>query len=399
MIPAEETPMHAATVLAQLDHYLDPVTGGLAPSIHPAVTHAPPGDAALRPGSTASRYARSGNSGASVAERVLAQLEGGAAAAVFSAGSSAAQAVLANLRPGDHLVLDSAAYYEFGAIIETFGQRWGVTVARADMCCPEAVRQAMRRGETRLVWAECPSNPLWRVPDIAALAAIAHRGGAQLLVDATVATPVLCRPLDFGADLVLHSATKYLNGHGDLVAGALITAQTGTAWREILASREAHGSILPPFEAWLLLRGMRSLALRVERASQTALKIATTLAAHPGISAVHYPGLLGDPHHELARRQFLDGFGGMLSFEIAGTAADALALCERTAVFRRSTSLGSTESLIEHRRSTEGERSACPDALIRLSIGLEHAEDLIADLQRALSGMRRMAETPSAEMI
>jgi len=376
--------MHAATILAQLDHYTDPITGGLVPSLHPGVTHAAMVDGVVAAGATAGCYARSGNSSATLVERMLIQLESGSAAAAFSAGSAAAHAVLASLRPGDHLVIDSGAYYEFGAIVADFGARWGIAVTSADMCDAQAVREAMRPGTTRLVWAECPTNPLWRVPDIALLAAVAHECGARLLVDATVVTPVLCRPLELGADLVLHSATKYLNGHGDLVAGVLVTAEAGSAWREIVAAREAHGTILPPFDAWLLLRGMRSLALRMERVSQTALMIALALREHPRVVAVHYPGLPADPHHDLAQRQFQGGFGGMLSFQIAGAATDALALCERVRVFRRSTSLGSPESLIEHRRSTEGARSSCPPSLLRLSIGLEHPQDLIEDLRHAL---------------
>lgn len=369
--------MHAATILAQLDHVTDPSTGGLVPSIHPGVTHARPGsDIALG-------YARAGNSGASLVESILVQLEGGAAAAAFGSGAAAAQAVLATLRPGDRVLIDSGLYYEFGRIISAFAERFGLGLVCVDLCDPDAVARGLGAAPTRLVWAECPSNPLWRVPDLAALAARAHRHGARLLVDATAATPVLCRPLTLGADLVLHSATKYLNGHGDLVAGILVSSENGAWWQEMVAAREAHGSILPPFEAWLLLRGMRSLALRMEHVSKTALVLASWLALQPRIRAVHYPGLPQHPHHELARRQFKDGFGGMLSFELDDAEA-AIALCSRAKIFRRSTSLGSPESLIEHRLSTEGGTSDCPPGLVRLSIGLEHHDDLRHDLQQML---------------
>ncbi|MGO4406317.1 PLP-dependent aspartate aminotransferase family protein [Bosea sp. RAF48] len=365
--------MHAATILAQLDHVTDPSTGGLVPSIHPGVTY-------VRPGSDiALGYARSGNSGAALVETILCQLEGGAVAAAFGAGAAAAQAVLATLRPGDRVLIDTGLYYEFGRMIGAFAERFGLGLARADLCDLDAVALSLGAAPTRLVWAECPSNPLWRVPDLAALAALAHRHGARLLVDATVATPVLCRPLTLGADLVLHSATKYLNGHGDLVAGVLVAAEDDGWWHEMLAAREAHGSILPPFEAWLLLRGMRSLALRMERVSTTALTLAGWLDRHPRVCKVHYPGLPQHPQHGLACRQFREGFGGMLSFELAD-AAEAVDLCARTRVFRPSTSLGSPESLIEHRLSTEGEESDCPPGLIRLAIGLEHPDDLLADL-------------------
>lgn len=371
--------MHAATILAQLDHVTDPSTGGLVPSIHPGVTHARPGSA------IAMGYARSGNSGAALVEKILGQLEHGAAAAAFGAGAAAAQAVLSTLRPGDRIVIDTALYYEFGRMIRAFAERFGVTLIQADLCDLDAVSSGLGATPARLVWAECPSNPLWRVPDIAALAELARRHGARLVVDATAATPVLCRPLTLGADLVLHSATKYLNGHGDLVAGLLVTARSDSWWQEILAARESHGSILPPFEAWLLLRGMRSLALRMERVSATALGLASWLARQPGIHEVHYPGLPQHPQHAAALRQFHGGFGGMLSFEL-GDASEALAVCGRTTIFRQSTSLGSPESLIEHRLSTEGEHSDCPPGLIRLSVGLEHPEDLLADLSGALAG-------------
>ncbi len=369
--------MHAATILAQLDHVTDPSTGGLVPSIHPGVTHARPGSA------IAQGYARSGNGGAALVESILGQLEGGAAAAAFGAGAAAAQAVLATLRSGDRILIDSGLYYEFGRIVGAFAERFGLELVRVDLCDLDAVARSLGIAPTRLVWAECPSNPLWRVPDLAALATLAHRHGARLLVDATAATPVLCRPLALGADIVLHSATKYLNGHGDLVAGVLVAAEDDAWWREMRAAREAHGTVLPPFEAWLLLRGMRSLALRMERVSTTAMALASWLALQPGLRAVHYPGLPRHPQHELARRQFEGGFGGMLSFELDNAAA-AMALCARARIFRSSTSLGSPESLIEHRRSTEGEQSDCPPGLIRLSIGLEHPDDLLADLMRML---------------
>lgn len=371
---------HPATRLAQLNHYADPQTGGLSPAIQLSVT-ACPGDG---PSGVASNYGRSGNSCAHIAESLLADLEGGAGAAVFGSGSAAAQAVLSTLRPGSHILLDTGLYYEFSEMVATFGMRWGMTVTHADFCDTQAITRALRPGMTRLVWAECPSNPLWRIPNLSFLAERAHAAGARLLVDSTVATPLQCRPLHFGADIVLHSATKYLNGHGDVLAGALVTARQDDSWRDILAARTCHGSILPPFEAWLLLRGMRTLALRVRTASASALRIAAMLQHHPRVSTVHYPGLPDDPHHAMARRQFQGGFGAMLSFQLTGSETEALAVRDRTRLFHRATSLGSTESLIEHRRSTEGAGSACPPTLLRLSIGIEEAKDLLADLTQAL---------------
>ena len=370
--------MHAATILAQLDHVADPVTGALVPAIQPGVTHRRSGDGG------ATGYARSGNSGAALVETILRKLEDGSAAAAFGAGAAAAQAVLATLRPGDRVLIDTGLYYEFGRIVAAFAARFGLELERVDLCDLDRAAQGLAAAPTRLVWAECPSNPLWRVPDIAALSQLAHRHGARLLVDATAATPVLCRPLRMGADLVLHSATKYLNGHGDLVAGVLVAARRDPLWDEIILARETHGSILPPFEAWLLLRGMRSLALRIEHVSRTAMALASWLTLQPAIRAVHYPGLPRHPQHQLAQRQFEGGFGGMLSFEMEDAAA-AAALCARAEVFRHSTSLGSPESLIEHRLSTEGAGSDCPPGLLRLSIGLEHHDDLREDLRQMLA--------------
>ncbi|MDT7951966.1 MAG: PLP-dependent aspartate aminotransferase family protein, partial [Acetobacteraceae bacterium] len=300
--------------------------------------------------------------------------------------SAVTQAVLATLKPGDHMLFDVGTYYEFASIFVAFGRRWGVAVDRVDLADLDAVGRALQPGRTRLVWLECPTNPLWRVPDIAAVAALAHDAGALLLVDATAATPVLCTPLGLGADLVLHSGTKYLNGHGDVLAGVLVTAATGPAWQEIAAARTQHGSVLSPFEGWLLLRGMRTLALRMERISASCLRIAQALTTHPAVTAVHYPGLECDRWHAIAAKQFTGGFGGMLSFETGETAEAALAVLGRLGVFRRATSLGSTESLAEHRWTTEGPGSLCPPTLIRLSVGLEDPIDLIDDLAQALRG-------------
>lgn len=375
--------MTPATILAQLDHFTDVATGALVPPLHLGVTSRPTGAQA----DGASYYGRSGNTAALLVESVMATLEGGAAAAAFTSGSAAAQALLANLQPGDHVLFDTGTYYEFARIFRAFGQRWGVAVDRVDLTDLDAVRAALRPGQTRLIWSECPTNPLWRVPDIAALAALAHAAGALLLVDATVATPILCTPLRLGADLVLHSATKYLNGHGDVLAGVLVAAADGPGWDAIIEARTRHGSVLPPFEAWLLLRGMRTLALRMERISASCFRLAETLAAHPAVTAVHYPGLPADPWHLMAAQQFACGFGGMISFQTGGSPADAVAVCDRFRVFRRATSLGSTESLVEHRLTTEGLGSDCPPTLIRLSVGLEDAGDLIADLEQALRAL------------
>lgn len=371
--------MKNATRLAGLNHYTDPQSGGLVPSIHTSVTSVIDG------GAGALGYARSGNSAVQLAETLLAGLEQGAGCALFNAGASAAWAVLATLRPGDGVILEADCYYEFRSIISRYCDRLGITLRLVDLCNLEAVEQATRQGHTNLIWAEMPTNPLWKIPDIAAVAALAHRTGARLIVDATVATPLLLNALTLGADVVLHSATKYLNGHGDLTAGALVTAREDGWWQEITDYRTASGSVLQPLEAWLLLRGMRTLSLRVERAGENALAIARWLAAHPAVSVVHYPGLESNPHFPLASAQLKGGSGAMLSFQLHAGAGAAAALCRQTSVFRHSTSLGSTESLIEHRHSTEGEGSRCPEDLLRLSVGIEDSDDLLADLSQALS--------------
>jgi cystathionine gamma-synthase len=241
------------------------------------------------------------------------------------------------------------------------------------------------KGKTKLIWLETPSNPTWAITDIAGAAEIAHRAGARLAVDSTVATPILTRPLALGADLVMHSATKYLNGHSDVVAGMLATARLDSYWERVIALRSGNGGILGTFEAWLLQRGMRTLALRVERASRTALALAEHFHGHRHLAAVLYPGLPDFPGHDLAGRQMQGGFGGMLSIRTSGGEAAAIATAASVGVWQRATSLGGVESLIEHRRSVEGDDSPCPPDLLRLSAGLEHPQDLIADLEQALA--------------
>ncbi|MGB9095913.1 trans-sulfuration enzyme family protein [Erwinia sp.] len=368
-----------ATLLAGLGHYADPQNGGLVPPIQSSVTSVIDGSEG------ALGYARSGNSAVLLAESLLNTLEKGQGCAFFNAGASAAWAVLATLKPGDGVILEADCYYEFRSIISRYCERLGIALTLVDLCNLEAVEQATRQGHTNLIWAELPTNPLWKIADIQAVATLAHQVGARLIVDATVATPLWLNALKLGADVVLHSATKYLNGHGDLTAGALVTAKQDAWWQEITAYRTASGSVLPSMEAWLLLRGMRTLSLRVERASENTLKIARWLAQQPAVSVVHYPGLEQNPHFPLAQAQFAGGFGAMLSFQLRAGAKAASEFCLRTSVFRHSTSLGSTESLIEHRRSTEGEGSRCPDDLLRLSVGIEDSDDLLADLAQALA--------------
>jgi cystathionine gamma-synthase len=251
----------------------------------------------------------------------------------------------------------------------------------------DAVRKAVKRGKTKLVWIETPGNPLWTITDIAAVADIAHRAGARLVVDSTVATPVFTKPLALGADLAMHSASKYLNGHSDVIAGALAAARVDAWWERIKRLRALHGLILGPFEAWLLLRGLRTLEPRVKTATESAVLLATWLRRHPNVSAVLYPGLPEHPGHAVAARQ-MSGFGAMLSIRVKGGERAAIATAAKVKLWVRATSLGGVESLIEHRASAEGPSTPCPSDLLRLSVGLEDAEDLFSDLDQALRGSR-----------
>jgi cystathionine gamma-synthase len=269
-----------------------------------------------------------------------------------------------------------------------FCRRWGLELDLFQPGVPGALERVLRPGQTKLVWIETPCNPTWEVIDIAAAAQAAHGAGARLAVDSTVATPVLTRPLDLGADLAFHSATKYLNGHGDVVAGALVSAKEDDFWQRIKDHRVFGGAVLGPFEAWLLLRGLRTLYLRVHHSSDSALRIARHFEAHPKLAAVLYPGLDSHPGHAIAKAQMSGGFSGMLSLRVEGGAETALQAAKACRVFTRATSLGGVESLVEHRATIEGPDSPVPADLLRLSIGIEHLDDLIADLEQALGSIR-----------
>ena len=290
------------------------------------------------------------------------------------------------LPPSSHIIASRVMYWAFRNWLTEQAPRLGYRVSIADTSDLDAVAKAIEPGATKLVFVETPGNPLWTVTDIAAVADIAHRAGARLCVDSTVATPVLTQPLALGADIVMHSASKYLNGHSDVIAGALATGRADAFWQDIEAIRTRHGAILGPFEAWLLLRGMRTLELRVKAQSETAALLATWLVRHPEVAEVLYPGLQQHPGHATASRQMKGGFGGMLSIRVKGGEAHAVATAARVRLWMRATSLGGVESLIEHRASAEGEGSLCPPDLLRLSPGLEDPDDLFADLDQALRG-------------
>jgi cystathionine gamma-synthase len=361
----------------------DAATGGLTPAIHTSATFLRDENYELLvPGNS---YGRDENPTHRVAEAVLRELEGGEDAMLFSSGMAAAMAVVQALKPGDHIVAPQVMYWGLRKWLLEFGTRWGIDIELFDPSQPDALANSITPGKTKLVWIETPCNPTWDVIDIAAAADLAHKAGALLAVDSTVATPVLTQPLKLGADIIMHSATKYLNGHCDAVAGALVTAKSDAFWERAREVRHHSGAVLGSLEAWLLQRSMRTLFLRVHKASGSALAIAQHFDNHPNLVAVLYPGLSSHPGHDVAARQMNGGFGAMLSIRVKGGAEAALSVAGRCRVFARATSLGGVESLIEHRYTIEGETSPIPKDLLRLSIGIESVGDLIADLEQALA--------------
>ncbi len=357
----------------------DPSTGAVAPPLVLATTfeHGPASENLH--GFT---YIRENNPTQVRLEEALAAVEGGEAALAFASGMAAGTAYLQAQPPGAHVVFQDDLYYDFRNVAREFLPRWGMTSTAVDTGDLAAVRAAIRPA-TRLLWLETPSNPLMRVCDIAAIGEIAHAAGARVLVDGTFAPPTIQRPLDLGADAVLHSTTKYLGGHSDVQGGALVVRTRDELLERVRHVRKVLGGVASPFNSWLVLRGLRSLGCRVERHCANALLLAQALAAHPGVSAVHYPGLETHAGHAVACRQ-MKAFGGMLSFQVKNGRDAAVAVVSRVRLFLPATSLGGTESLIEHRRSSEGPTSQTPDDLLRVSVGLEHPDDLVADLLQAL---------------
>ena len=369
------------SIAAQALGWIDEATRAITPPIHVSSTYLRDDDNQYRSGRV---YARADNPAFDQAEAVLAKLENGAQAALFASGMAAATAVFQALAPGDHVLAPKVMYWSLRNWLMGFATHWGLQVELVDMTDVAAVQAAIRPGKTKLVWVETPANPMWTITDIAATAAVAHAAGALLAVDSTVASPVITRPLDSGADLVMHAATKYLNGHSDLIAGALVAREDNDFWQRVKKIRAQNGATLGSFEAWLLLRGMRTLFLRVRAASQSAQWVAEYFNGHALVREVLYPGLPGAQGHAIALKQMPGGFGGMLSIRAAGGEAAAIATAAKVALWKRATSLGGTESLIEHRASVEGAGSPVPTDLLRLSVGIEDADDLIADLEQAL---------------
>ena len=373
--------MKLETLLIHTGAETDPSTGAVAAPIHLSTTYEHPPDGQEAQGHI---YIRESNPTQDRLEAALAACEGGEAALFFASGLASGAAFMQTLDAGSHVLFADDLYHGFREMSHDFLPRWGLTSSSVDMTDLEAVRRALRP-ETRLLWAETPSNPLLRISDLEALARIAHDHGARLAVDSTFATPVLQRPLDLGADVVMHSATKYMGGHSDVLGGALVLRHRDEVLEQLLHVRTVTGAAASPFNAWLVLRGLRSMACRVERHAANALAVAEALKGRPEVEAVYYPGLASHPGYEVARRQ-MRAFGGMVSIAVRGGREASIAVASRLRLFTNATSLGGVESLVEHRESNEGLASTAPENLLRLSIGLEHPDDLVADLRQALAG-------------
>ncbi|MFD4996252.1 cystathionine gamma-synthase [Streptomyces buecherae] len=362
----------------------DPATGAVVPPIYQVSTYKQDGVGGLRGGY---EYSRSANPTRTALEENLAALEGGSRGLAFASGLAAEDTLLrALLVPGDHIVIPNDAYGGTFRLISKVIERWGVQWSVADTSDPEAVRAEIRPN-TKLIWVETPTNPLLGITDIAVIADIARTAGVRLVVDNTFASPYLQQPLALGADIVVHSTTKYMGGHSDVVGGALITADAALG-EELAYHQNAMGAVAGPFDAWLVMRGTKTLAVRMDRHSANAERIAELLTSHPKVAQVYYPGLPEHPGHEIAAKQ-MRSFGGMVSFRAAGGEQAAIDICNRAELFTLGESLGGVESLIEHpgrmtHASAAGSALEVPSDLIRLSVGIESADDLIADLNQAL---------------
>ena len=374
-------PLHPETLAAQgLGRVSEPYRE-IVPPIHTSTTYER-GGAGDYPGGRV--YSRADNPGYDQPETLIASLEGAHSALLFSSGQAAAAAVFQSLERGNTALVPRNMYWAFRNWLLRFAAPWGLGVEFYDNASLQDLAAKVRGVKPRLIWIETPANPTWDVTDIGAASELAREVGAVVAVDSTVATPMLTRPIELGAHLVMHSATKYLNGHSDVIAGALATAADDELWQRIRYVRGGGGAVLGPFEAWLLLRGMRTLHLRVAAACRSALAIAHRFEGDARLSHVLYPGLDSHPNHAVAARQMKGGYGGMLSLRLRAGEEAAKAFTAKLKVFKRATSLGSVESLAEHRASVEGPGTLCPPDLVRLSVGIEHLDDLVGDIEQAL---------------
>ncbi len=372
------------TIAAHALKAVDEATGAVVPPIYTSTTYAR--DETYLP-KLKENYIRSGSPTLWQAEDAIAALEGGTSALLFASGMAGITTLLETVPHGAHVAAPDVMYYgtrEWLKRLEGLGR---ISLTLFDPVKPGALEAALQKGRTDLVWIETPLNPTWDVIDIAAAAKAAHEAGAILAVDATATAAVTTQPLKLGADIVFHSATKYLNGHSDVLAGVLVTGVENQRWKNVASLRTNIGAPLPPLECFLLMRGMRTLFVRYRQCSANAMAIARHFENHPKLERVLYPGLASHPGHAVAARQMKDGFGGMMSLLIKGGFKDAQAFCTRLKVIVPATSLGGVESLAEHRKTVEGPSSPVPDNLVRISVGIEHADDLIADIEQALAGV------------
>jgi cystathionine gamma-synthase len=370
--------MRIETLAVHAGHEIDAATGAVATPIHLSTTFEREADGGYAHGFI---YGRSANPTRHALEEGLAALEGGEDAAAFGSGLAASSAILQAFAPGDHVIAPTDVYHGMTKLLRDVYMRWGLEVSFVDMTRLDSIREAVRP-KTKLIWVETPSNPLLKITDIAAVAEIAHAAGAICGCDNTWA-PIVQRPIELGADLVMHSTTKYLGGHSDVTGGAVIAKAKTDFFERVREIQTTCGAVPSPFDCWLILRGIRSLPWRMRAHSENALKVAGWLADHERVETVHYPGLASHPGHEIAARQ-MSAFSGMLSFEAQGGRDAAMGVAAKIKLFVRATSLGGVESLIEHRASIKGEDPRTPQGLLRLSIGLEHPDDLIEDLAQAL---------------
>jgi cystathionine gamma-synthase len=380
-LASNKSALHAETLAAQGMGRVAAPYRDIVPPVYVSTTYERGTDGTYPGGRV---YSRADNPSYDQVEALLAALEGAAAAMVFASGQAAAAAVFQALDPGDCALVPRNMYWALRKWLLAFAAPRGLTVAFYDNASIDDLAAKSRVQRPRLIWIETPANPTWELTDIAAACSLAREIGAIVAVDSTSATPVLTKPIEFGAHLVMHSATKYLNGHSDVIAGVLATAQDDDMWQRLRYIRGGSGAVLGPFEAWLLLRGMRTLHLRIAAACENALAIAKRFHGHAKLSHVLYPGLPTHPGYAIAAKQMRGGFGGMMSLRLHAGEDAAKAFTNRLRVFKQATSLGSVESLAEHRASVEGPDTLCPTDLVRLSIGIEHVDDLVGDIDQAL---------------
>jgi cystathionine gamma-synthase len=375
---------HVETQAVHMGNQVDPATGAVVPPIVLSTTFERQGDGTFPHGYI---YTRSQNPNRQALEESLASLENGARAMAFGSGQAATNAVFQSLKAGDHVIVPNEAYFGTPKLVREIYSQLGIDASYVDMTNLAAIQAAVTP-QTKIIWMETPSNPLLSITDIAAVSEIAHRAGALAVIDNTWASPLMQQPLVLGADIVMHATTKYISGHTDALGGALIFARDDEFTARVNMVQTLGGAVPSPFDCWLIMRGIRTLPLRVRQQTSNAQRVAEFLADHPAVETVFYPGLASHPGHALAVQQMPGGFGGMLSFNVHGGADEAMKVAANLQLFTRATSLGGIESLIEHRASIEGPTSTTPQNLLRVSIGIEHVDDLINDLRHGLSAIQ-----------